>query len=188
MSPSARGTPSGSSSSPSSGNESPSVSSSMPRWSLFSSRISSGPTQVIPSSPSRTPSASSTRRATSAAASSSTSAPLRFVVSTEINARAPDVMTRVETRMPEPARRGRREPQYVTYWGDRGRGLAGSGAASRHRRSLRQELSTAPGRAGLLGVPLVRLDDPLHELVPDDVLVPELDEGDALDIAEDLAD
>ena len=37
--------------------------------------------------------------------------------------------------------------------------------------------------AGLFGVPLVRLDDPLHELVPDDVLVPELDEADPVDVA-----
>src|SRR6266487_3041698 len=42
-------------------------------------------------------------------------------------------------------------------------------------------------RAGLLGVALVRLDDALHELVADDVLVAELDELDAVDAAEDIA-
>ena len=40
--------------------------------------------------------------------------------------------------------------------------------------------------AGLLGVLLVRLDDPLHELVPDDVLVAEAHEADAVDDAEDV--
>ena len=33
---------------------------------------------------------------------------------------------------------------------------------------------------------LVRLDDPLHELVADDVLVSETDEGDAVESTEDL--
>ena len=42
------------------------------------------------------------------------------------------------------------------------------------------------GRPGLLGVELVRLDDPLHELVPHDVLVAELHELDAVDRAEDV--
>src|SRR4029450_5523219 len=41
-------------------------------------------------------------------------------------------------------------------------------------------------RAGLLGVVLVRLDDSLDELVADDVLVTEADEGDAVDRAEDV--
>ena len=41
--------------------------------------------------------------------------------------------------------------------------------------------------AGLFGVELVGLDDPLHELVPDDVLVRELDEADRVDPAEDVA-
>jgi len=36
-------------------------------------------------------------------------------------------------------------------------------------------------------VPLVRLDDPLDELVPHDVLVPELDEADRVELAQDLA-
>ena len=43
------------------------------------------------------------------------------------------------------------------------------------------------GGARLFGVELVRLDDPLHELVPDDVLVRELDEADPVDRAEDVA-
>src|ERR671923_793056 len=43
-----------------------------------------------------------------------------------------------------------------------------------------------PLRARLLRVQLVRLYDPLHELVPHDVLVPEADEGDAVDRAEDV--
>src|SRR6476659_1171898 len=47
--------------------------------------------------------------------------------------------------------------------------------------------SPAAGRAGLLGVALVRLDDALHELVPHDVLVSELDESDPVDAREDLA-
>ena len=51
-SPRARGTPSGSSSRPSSGNESTSVASSMPRCSRLSSRISSRATNAMPSSPS----------------------------------------------------------------------------------------------------------------------------------------
>ena len=42
-------------------------------------------------------------------------------------------------------------------------------------------------RAGLLGV-AVRLDDPLHELVPHHVLVRELDEADRRDRAQDVAD
>ena len=42
--------------------------------------------------------------------------------------------------------------------------------------------------AGLLGVPLVRLDDPLHELVADDVAVREADEADPVDPAEDVLD
>src|SRR6266540_1283591 len=40
--------------------------------------------------------------------------------------------------------------------------------------------------ARLLRVMLVRLDDPLHELVPDDVLVREADEGDAVDAGQDV--
>ena len=40
---------------------------------------------------------------------------------------------------------------------------------------------TAIGRPGLLGMPLVGLDDPLHELVPHDVLVAEVHELDAVD-------
>ena len=47
-SPSARGTPAGSASRPSIGNESTSVASSMPRCSRFSARISSGPTKREP--------------------------------------------------------------------------------------------------------------------------------------------
>src|SRR5262249_61561275 len=47
--------------------------------------------------------------------------------------------------------------------------------------------SPTPLSPCLLGVPLVRLDDPLHELVTDDVLVGELDERDAVDRREDLA-
>ena len=46
---------------PSSGNESTSVASSMPRCSRLRARISSGPTNASPSSPSSTPSAASTR-------------------------------------------------------------------------------------------------------------------------------
>src|SRR4029077_16154762 len=131
------------------GNESTSVTSSTPRGSRFSVRISSGPTKCSPSSPSSTPSAASTLRARSAApspppppprtlrarsaaASSSTSTPLRFDTSTEIIA------------LP------------------------------------------AALRARLLRVQLVRLDDPLDELVADDVLVAEADEGDAVDRAEDV--
>src|SRR5581483_9773608 len=46
---------------------------------------------------------------------------------------------------------------------------------------------SAPARgSGLLGVPLVRLDDALHELVPHDVLVPEAHERDAVHRAEDV--
>src|SRR6266487_3523730 len=57
---------------------------------------------------------------------------------------------------------------------------------------LRFETSTAitflsaPLGAGLLRVQPVRLDDPLHELVPDDVFVSEADEGDAVQRAEDV--
>src|SRR2546421_669860 len=57
---------------------------------------------------------------------------------------------------------------------------------------LRFETSTAitflsaPLGAGLLRVQPVRLDDPLDELVPDDVLVPETDESDAVERAEDV--
>src|SRR4029077_4126229 len=40
--------------------------------------------------------------------------------------------------------------------------------------------------AGRLGVALLRLDDLLDELVADDVLVPEADEGDPLDGPEDV--
>src|SRR6185503_9326736 len=114
--------------------ESTSVTSSTPRWSRLSERISSGPTKCRPSSPSSTPSPASTLRASSAAASSSTSTPLRFDTSTEIIA------------LP------------------------------------------AALRARLLRVELVGLDDPLDELVADDVLVAEADEGDALDRAEDVLD
>src|SRR5262245_65532299 len=45
--------------------------------------------------------------------------------------------------------------------------------------------SPAPLGPGLLGVGLVRLDDPLYELVSDDVLVAELYERDAVDRRED---
>src|SRR5439155_25799262 len=41
-------------------------------------------------------------------------------------------------------------------------------------------------RAGLLRMPAVGLDDPLYELVPDNVLVAEADEGDAVERAEDV--
>src|SRR5579862_7489027 len=50
----------------------------------------------------------------------------------------------------------------------------------------RASASTPPLGAGLLRVVLVRLDDPLHELVPDDVLVAEADERDALDRVQDV--
>src|SRR5436305_7397753 len=43
-----------------------------------------------------------------------------------------------------------------------------------------------PLRPGLLGVQLVRLDDPLDELVPHDVLVAEADERDPVDRGEDV--
>ena len=46
--------------------------------------------------------------------------------------------------------------------------------------------SPAALRARLLGVQPVRLDDPLDELVPDDVLVAEADERDPVDRAEDV--
>src|SRR5262249_7157584 len=58
-SPSARGMPAGSSSRPSRGNDRTSVASSIPRCSRFRVRISSGPTQTSPSSPSDTPSEAS---------------------------------------------------------------------------------------------------------------------------------
>src|SRR5262245_41754399 len=41
-------------------------------------------------------------------------------------------------------------------------------------------------RARALGVLPVRLDDPLHQLVPDDVLVAEADERDPVEGAEDV--
>src|SRR3954451_2022914 len=46
--------------------------------------------------------------------------------------------------------------------------------------------SLPPLRAGLLRVLAVRLDDALHELVPDHVLVSEADEGDAVERPEDV--
>ena len=88
-SPSARGSPSGSSSRPSSGNESTSVASSIPRCSCLSARISSSPTQAIPSSPSVTPSARNTLSASASAPRSSTEAPLRLAVSMTITGGAP---------------------------------------------------------------------------------------------------
>src|SRR5436190_18412621 len=51
----------------------------------------------------------------------------------------------------------------------------------------RPSLATAL-RARLLRMELVRLDDPLHESMPDHILVPEPDEGDPLDRAEDVLD
>src|SRR3954447_1552393 len=57
---------------------------------------------------------------------------------------------------------------------------------------LRFETSTAitflsaPLGAGLLRVQPIRLDDSLHELVPDDVFVPETNEGDTIERAEDV--
>src|SRR5947207_12278616 len=59
---------------------------------------------------------------------------------------------------------------------------------------LRFETSTAitflsvPLGAGLLRVQPVRLDDPLDELVPDDVFVPEPNERDSVQRAEDVLD
>src|SRR2546423_949560 len=51
----------------------------------------------------------------------------------------------------------------------------------------RRPRGSAPAlRAGLLGVQLVRLHDPLDELVSHDVLVPEADECDAVDRGEDV--
>src|SRR4051794_12288512 len=131
-SPSARGTPSGSGSRPSIGNESTSVASSMPRWSRFSVRISSTPTNASPSSPSSMPSARSTAPACSTAAPSSTATPLRLSTSTESTA------------------------------------------------------LLAPCAAGLLRMLAIRLHDPLHELVPDDVLEAEADERDVVDALEDV--
>src|SRR5439155_19055548 len=52
---------------------------------------------------------------------------------------------------------------------------------------ITRRTSPAPRRPRLLGVELVGLDDPLDELVPDDVLVPELHEPDPFDVREDLA-
>ena len=130
-SPSCRGTPSGSCSRPSIGKASASVSSSTPRCSRFSARISSGPTNARPSSPSWTPSAASTSPRQRAAAPRRPSAPLRFATSIST--------IRLPARVP-----------------------------------------------GLLRVVPVGLHDPLHELVPDDVLVAEADERDAVDRAEDV--
>src|SRR5919199_1727427 len=124
--------PSGSSSRPSIGKASTSVTSSRPRCSRFSRRISAGDTNARPTSPSAMPSSASTRRASSAAAASSTCSPLRLTTSTA---------------------------------------------------TIRLSATLRPG---LLGVQLVGLDDPLDELVPDDVPVPEADEGDAVDGGEDV--
>src|SRR6185312_12784249 len=44
----------------------------------------------------------------------------------------------------------------------------------------------APPGPGLLRVMFVGLHDPLHQLVPDHILVTETDEGDAVDLAEDV--
>src|SRR5439155_19547817 len=74
---------------------------------------------------------------------------------------------------------------------DRARALAPSSSTST---PLRFETSTAitflsaPLGAGLLRVQPVRLDDPLDELVSHDVLVPEADEGDIVERAEDVLD
>src|SRR5262245_7028072 len=100
----------------------------MPRWSRFSARISSGPTNASPSSPSSTPSARRTAPACSTAAPSSTATPLRLSTSTEIT------------------------------------------------------VLLAPRGPGLLRVLPVGLDDALHELVADDVLVAEADERDVVDV------
>ena len=105
----------GSSSRPSIGNESTSVTSSLPRCSRFSARISSAPTNASPSSPRRPPRRASTADASRPPPASSISPPLRFSTSTAT-------------------------------------------------------VIAARARARLLGVELVRLDDPLDELVADDVL------------------
>src|SRR6266705_2691764 len=87
--------------------------------------------------------------------------------------------------------RARRSPRRCRGARASGRGspAAGRTRVRARRRSLpRPRPSALTLGAGLLGVALVRLDDALHELVPDDVLVAEADEGDPVDVAEDVGD
>src|SRR5680860_962227 len=80
--------------------------------------------------------------------------------------------------------------QIVTSPSSRGPAVSpapSSGKASTSARSTAIWRRRLPGRPAF-GVLAIGGDDPLHQLVADDVLAAEADEGDVLDLAEDVAD